>query len=538
MEEYLQAELKRLREDPLTHGHPPNAMQKEFLKSVSRRRIVVAANRVGKTEAAIRDKLWTARGEHPYRQVRKCSQMWIGSPDYPSYFRYHRPAFDMWCPPKWIVGAFHESEKWVDIRRVDGGSCRIFFLSYDMPRSKWQGAGVDDILLDEECPEDILSECLARIVTTRGSITLTFTPVTGIGWWYDRIFKPAQEGLNNWHAFSWPLATRDPTKEAEFEVGYPLVNHLTREQIIEFASEYPDEDERAIRVFGEVRGRQGLVYKQYRKPIHRIPAFPMSSHFDLWGGVDPGYHGFAAVIGAIDPMNRVYVVKEFYSQGETTLVRFKELAKAVRSLRTNEEWEAMGRPTIVFFVDTEDPQVVLELNVQAAKATELAHAEGDLVIQLVFAALNQGLKARRAGFMRVQQLLAPQPVNETPPVVTRERPVQGEPLLYFFDSLYSEWQGSDGFHKESRTLWELSRYAWRRPNKGTTVQNDDADEFSADGAHAMAAMRYLIMARLGPVQQDVDDSDKGNRASSDLAREMWDDIIETEERLLQEQGYV
>ncbi len=535
LEVYLQAELQRLRDDPLTYGHPCHAMQEEWLTSTNRRKIVVAGNRTGKTEGAMKDVLWLARGIHPYRKTQRPYNIWIGSPDYPSYLRFHRPAFEQWCPPDWIIGRFHEAEKYVDIRHVDGGKCRIFFLSYDMPRTKWQGAGVDHIWLDEECPEDILAECLARIVTQRGSIILTFTPVSGVGWWFDRIWIPAQEGLNSWEAYVMPLATHDPDNEAEFHVGEPLVPHLTRDQIVEFASEYPDPDEQAIRIFGEVRGRQGLVYKQYRANIHKIPAFSIPNNFDLWGGLDPGYHGFAALIGAMDPMERVYIAKEYFSQQETTQDRFEALSKVVRGLRTEEEWDKQPRHTIVFFVDTEDPQVVLELNIQATAAAEKAALEpgGKSVIHLVFASLDQGLKARKAGFMRVQQCLAPVKDRPKPPVVSRETSPVGEPLMYFFDDLYSEWQEEDGYHKGSRTLWEINHYSWKPPPKDKTVKPDDADENSAAGAHAMAALRYLTMARLGPPEEPKDEKKSSLDAHSKGA---WDEVRKMEQSQLEEAG--
>jgi phage terminase large subunit-like protein len=533
LEVYLQAELRRIREDPLTYKHSCHAMQEQWLTSRSRRRIVVAANRVGKTEGAMRDVLWTARGNHPYRKTRLAKNIWVGSPDYPSYLRFHRPTFDAWCPPSWIVGDFHETEKYVDIRRVDGNTCRIFFLSFDMPRTKWQGAGVDAIWLDEESPEDIFKECLARIVTTRGWILLTFTPVSGQGWWFDRIWTPAVEGLSKWAPFTMPLATKDPVNEDEFEVGTPLIPHLSREQIVEFASEYPDPDERSIRIFGEPKGRQGLVYKQYRKLVHNIPRFEIEPVFDLWGGLDPGYHGFAAVIGSIDPTNRLAIVQEYFSQQETTHERFVALAAKVRELRSDEDWRKIANPTVVFFVDTEDPQVVLELNMEAATAAEEDRMNGLVEIRLVFASLDQGLKARKAGFLRIQQLLQPRLDRLTPKWVERATPHVGEPQMYFVDDLHSEWQTEEGRMKESRVLWELTHYSWKAPPKNTTVQKDDGDENSAHGAHAMAALRYLVMARLGP----PDEPKENKRAHlPQHVREIWEHMEELEHLQLEQSG--
>lgn len=537
LEGYLKAELDQMSRNPMKFGHRPSRVQERILCSTSRRRIVVAANRVGKTEGGMRDVLWTARGNHPYRKQKLCSMIWVGSPDYPSYLRFHKPAFDAWCPRDWIVGEFHQTEKYVDIRRIDGGVCRIFFLSFDMPRSKWQGAGVDAIWLDEECPEDLVKECLARIVTTRGWIMLTFTPVSGVGWWFDRYFKPALEGRSNWHAIQAALATFDVENEAEFNVGEPLVPHLTRAQIVEFASEYPDADERAIRVFGAVKGRTGLVYKAYRAQVHRIPRFRLPSHYDLWGAIDPGYHGFAAIVAGFSPNNRVFVAAEYFSQQESTDDRFKALLQKIRELRTREEW-GPHPPTVVFFVDTEDPQVVLELNIRAAAAAEADGRRNDperFPVTVAFASLDQGLKARKAGFLRVQQALAQVRDRKPHEFVHRDVQEDGEPLMYFFDDLYSEWQDEAEYHRESRLLWEIERYSWKKPPKGSTVQPDDADENSAGGAHAMATLRYLTMARLGPPELD-DESETGAKAIDPFSKMVDDDFRELER--LQMEGYL
>ena len=82
-----------------------------------------------------------------------------------------------------------------------------------------------------------------------------------------------------------------------------------------------------------------------------VPEFRFPPHYEMWGAIDPGYHGFAAVIAGISPDDRIYVASEYFSQEEPTSTRFEALAERVRSLRSVEEWE--GRPAVVvFFVDT------------------------------------------------------------------------------------------------------------------------------------------------------------------------------------------
>jgi phage terminase large subunit-like protein len=52
--------------------------------------------------------------------------------------------------------------------------------SYEEGRSSFEAEGVDWIWLDEEPPRAVYEECLMRLLTTRGSILSTFTPVEGM----------------------------------------------------------------------------------------------------------------------------------------------------------------------------------------------------------------------------------------------------------------------------------------------------------------------------------------------------------------------
>src|SRR5690606_5009049 len=111
-----------------------------------------------------------------------------------------------------------------------------------------------------------------------------------------------------------------------------LVPHLSRAQVLRFAESIPDEDERAIRVFGEYRARSGAVYKMFRRDCHVVPAFQVPSHWEVWGGVDPGYHGFAVIVLALSPENRTFVVGEIFSAEEATYVRGEKVWQLYRKL--------------------------------------------------------------------------------------------------------------------------------------------------------------------------------------------------------------
>ncbi len=68
----------------------------------------------------------------------------------------------------------------VHVRHVSGGKSIIGFKSFDQGRKRFQGTAKHFVLLDEECPEDVYSECLLRTATTNGCVALTFTPLSGL----------------------------------------------------------------------------------------------------------------------------------------------------------------------------------------------------------------------------------------------------------------------------------------------------------------------------------------------------------------------
>jgi phage terminase large subunit-like protein len=66
------------------------------------------------------------------------------------------------------------------VRHKSGGVSLLGFKSYDQGRKKFQGTAKHLIWLDEECPEDVYDECLLRLMTLRGLMMVTFTPLNGL----------------------------------------------------------------------------------------------------------------------------------------------------------------------------------------------------------------------------------------------------------------------------------------------------------------------------------------------------------------------
>lgn len=66
------------------------------------------------------------------------------------------------------------------IRHKSGGLSHLAFKSYDQGRRSFQGTEQDVCWLDEEPDMGVFTECLMRTMTTNGLLMLTFTPLQGI----------------------------------------------------------------------------------------------------------------------------------------------------------------------------------------------------------------------------------------------------------------------------------------------------------------------------------------------------------------------
>jgi phage terminase large subunit-like protein len=74
----------------------------------------------------------------------------------------------------------------VKVKHIDesgewsGGWSRIGLKSYDQGRRVFQGTAKHWIWLDEEVPEPVYGECIIRLMTTKGLMIMTFTPLQGL----------------------------------------------------------------------------------------------------------------------------------------------------------------------------------------------------------------------------------------------------------------------------------------------------------------------------------------------------------------------
>lgn len=220
----------------------------------------------------------------------------------------------------------------VSVRNKSGGRSRVSFKSFDQGRKKFQGTAKHVILLDEECPMDVYSECLLRTLTTGGIIMLTFTPLSGLTPLV-REFRPNNTDTNmddgpmidpyadSNDPFSENMVRVVQPKRPKVEVDHSKllitcewadVPHISEEDRERFLKSMP-EHEREARSKGLPILGSGLIFPISQSAVSCQP-FPIPDHFKQIGGMDFGGfdHPFAAAQLAIDPEHKIFYVTRVF----------------------------------------------------------------------------------------------------------------------------------------------------------------------------------------------------------------------------------
>ena len=192
------------------------------------------------------------------------------------------------------------------VRHVTGGLSMLKFRYYAQGREAWQGPPVHYVWFDEEPPEDIYEEGLARTIATGGSTLLTFTPK--LGW------TPV---VNLY------LKDPDPEYSGRACVRMTLYDalHKTKEEVEAEIRRWPKHQQPAV-IYGDPAMGVGQIYP-YPEEDLIVDPFEIPEHWPVIFGIDvagssghPGAHPTAAVKLYWDRDNDcVYLVREYRRQG-------------------------------------------------------------------------------------------------------------------------------------------------------------------------------------------------------------------------------
>lgn len=187
------------------------------------------------------------------------------------------------------------------VKHITGGHSILTLKSYEQGRKSFQGTQKDVILLDEEPPMAIYTECLIRTMTTDGIIMVTFTPLEGMSevvMQFMNIDADTQD-------------TPDAPIRMLVQATWDDAPHLTDATKKELWNSLPPH-QREARSKGVPMLGSGAIY-----PIDEeeflIDDFKIPDHFTKAYGLDVGWNKTAAIWGATDRENGVtYLHSEHY----------------------------------------------------------------------------------------------------------------------------------------------------------------------------------------------------------------------------------
>lgn len=196
------------------------------------------------------------------------------------------------------------------VSHASGGTSKLGFKRYDQGRQAWQGPSKHVIWCDEEPPEPVYNEALARLIATNGLVYTTFTPLQGMSSIVVRLIR-----------------AHDGETCADVNMTLEEALHIRKEDWDAIIAAFP-EHEREARMSGIPSLGSGRVFPVAPAAI-RCRQFPVPDDWPVLGGLDFGYdHPFAAVkIAHDEEADCIYVTHAYRARNETPAVHASALRR-------------------------------------------------------------------------------------------------------------------------------------------------------------------------------------------------------------------
>ncbi len=271
---------------------------------------------------------------------------------------------------------------------------KIYFKSAEQGPGKFQGTSIDIALADEEIDYAVYREISARLVSTGGTLLLAMTPLKGLSWPYEKIFK-----------------VKDDPEIAHWTISL-FENKFISEKAKTWFESQLTEDERDQRIEGLFKKLTGSVWKELTE-VNIIPRFTIPHEWRKIRAIDWGFVNPLACLWVAMGADKesLYVYQEYYQAG--TLLKYH--AESIQEL---DEWglsESRWKPDFEAAAADHDSQDRAEFENYGIPTIP---AEKD--VQL--------------GIQTVNRLLKTQP--------------NGRPILYIFDDLEHTLEEANNYHYE------------------------------------------------------------------------------------------
>src|ERR1700676_3248186 len=202
------------------------------------------------------------------------------------------------------TGGVADTVEIVYVRHISGPDSMLIFKSYDQRREAFQGTEQDVIWLDEEPSLEIYVECLMRTMTNNGMLMLTFTPLYGMS---EVVLQFLPDG-------KMPEHTNDIAGRFICMATWDDAPHLSKEAKDELWKSLPP-FQRDARSKGIPQLGAGAIYPVPESDLLVSP-FAIPAHWPRGYGMDVGWNNTAAVWGAIDREHDILYLDSEYKRGQ------------------------------------------------------------------------------------------------------------------------------------------------------------------------------------------------------------------------------
>lgn len=348
------------------------------------------------------------------------------------------------------------------LKKANDSDFQIFFKngsiltgkSADSGRSKFQGASVDLVHIDEECEEDVFSECYQRTVDCAGKLLLTLTPLNDIASaarvpWVFNLHQEAKSGR---------------AKDVKFVklsvLDNPYVPEEEKEKLREKWRGHPEEQ---ARLYGDFVQRAGLVYPMWNKNTHFISRRDIPRSTFRIACIDPANTGPTACLWmAVDPSGNMTGYRT-YKQADLTI---SEHAKNILTMNC-------GDPIDIWLID---PKWGSQREGQTHKTGAQLYREAGIPVRLAPNVKDENGYGVNPSLEYINATL---------------NPSSRHPKVWFFEDLY-DFQD------------EIERYSWAFFTKGDQ-KGMSKDKPRKGGDDLLNCFQYLCCFR-----------PKGRRHSDDV----------------------
>ena len=315
--------------------------------------LLSASNQIGKSISGYADDAIHATGDYPdwwtgpdlTELLRRFPVIWIGGPNNDKVRdigqkqlvgdpRQPEKFGTGWLPKSSIIGTtvkrgVANALDSVQVRHKAGFIVLIEFKSYDASLLDWTGESVGFIHLDEEPPDVIYWQCLARMMASAGYVKMTFTPEKGMGQVLSQFMTDLQEGQ---------LLIFAGLAEARHEDGR---THLDEKSLNQLLAAIPPH-EKELRTTGKPILGAGAVFPIAEALIRMDEPIVIPQSFTRICGMDFGSggvnHPTAAVWIAFDRDAKMAYVYDCYKSAAT------EIAVHAAAIRNHGPWIPVAWP--------------------------------------------------------------------------------------------------------------------------------------------------------------------------------------------------